>query len=88
MTDFYMLCKWGNLQNRQCIKYLFSPLYHTIYIIRDAPNLRPTKIFGRKWPKSAFSVFGRNNFVTETTRPKQNYVMTQTKSAASTRLSG
>uniref|UniRef100_A0A4W5LIN4 Plasma membrane calcium transporting P-type ATPase C-terminal domain-containing protein n=1 Tax=Hucho hucho TaxID=62062 RepID=A0A4W5LIN4_9TELE len=22
-----MLCKWENLQNRQCIKYLFSPLY-------------------------------------------------------------
>ena len=30
ITDFYMLCKWENLQNRQCIKYLFSPLY--IYI--------------------------------------------------------
>jgi len=25
MTDFYMLCKWENLQNWQCIKYLFSP---------------------------------------------------------------
>jgi len=24
MTDFYMLCKWKNLQNRQCIKCLFS----------------------------------------------------------------
>jgi len=24
MKDFYMLCKWENLQNRQCIKYLFS----------------------------------------------------------------
>ena len=23
----YVLCKWENLQNRQCIKYLFSPLY-------------------------------------------------------------
>ena len=31
-----MLCKWENLQNRQCMKYLFSPLYiyihtHTVY---------------------------------------------------------
>jgi len=25
-TDFYMLCKWENLLNQQCIKYLFSPL--------------------------------------------------------------
>ncbi|KAI4894875.1 hypothetical protein NFI96_008647 [Prochilodus magdalenae] len=24
---FYMLCKWENLKNQQCIKYLFSPLY-------------------------------------------------------------
>ncbi len=29
------------------------------------------RIFGhRKWPKSAFSVFGRNTFITETIRPK------------------
>ena len=27
ITDLYVLCKWDNLQNRQCIKYLFSPLY-------------------------------------------------------------
>ena len=27
ITDLYMLCKWENLQNRQCIKYLFSPQY-------------------------------------------------------------
>jgi len=27
ITDFYVLCKWENLQNRQCIKYLCSPLY-------------------------------------------------------------
>ncbi len=37
---------------------------------RDAPNIRPPKIFVRKWPKSAFSVFGRNTFITETIRPK------------------
>ena len=57
-------------------------------VLRDAPNFRPPKISGRKWPKSAFSVFGQNTFITETTRPKQKFVMTQTKSAASTRLSG
>ncbi|KAI4881454.1 hypothetical protein NFI96_009613, partial [Prochilodus magdalenae] len=27
ITVFYMLCKWENLKNQQCIKYLFSPLY-------------------------------------------------------------
>ncbi|CDQ56428.1 unnamed protein product [Oncorhynchus mykiss] len=27
ITDLYMLCKQENLQNRQCIKYLFLPLY-------------------------------------------------------------
>lgn len=37
---------------------------------RDAPNIRPPKIFGRKWPKSAFSVFGRKTFITEKIRPK------------------
>ncbi|MED6269985.1 hypothetical protein CHARACLAT_005203 [Characodon lateralis] len=26
--DYYMLCMWENLQNWQCIKYLFSPLYY------------------------------------------------------------
>jgi hypothetical protein len=31
MTDLYMLCKYENLQNRQCIKYLFS---HCIYIYK------------------------------------------------------
>ena len=49
---------------------------------------RPPKFFGRKWPKSTFSVFGQNTFITETTKPKQKFVMTQTKSAASTGLSG
>jgi len=32
MTDFYMLCKWKNQQNQQCIKYLFSLLCVYIYI--------------------------------------------------------
>jgi len=27
ITDFYMLCKWENLQNHLFIQYLFSPLY-------------------------------------------------------------
>ncbi len=27
MTDLSILCKWENLKNRQCIKYLFAPLY-------------------------------------------------------------
>ncbi len=27
ITDLFILCKWENLKNRQCIKYLFSPLY-------------------------------------------------------------
>ncbi len=30
ITDLSILCKWGNLKNQQCIKYLFAPLY--IYI--------------------------------------------------------
>ena len=30
ITDLYMLCKSENLQNRQCIKYLFSPLYRVV----------------------------------------------------------
>jgi len=30
MKDFYILCKWENLQ---CIKYLFSPLYTEILSI-------------------------------------------------------
>ncbi len=37
---------------------------------RDAPNIRPPKIFGGKLPKSAFSVFGQKTFITETIRPK------------------
>ncbi len=32
ITDLSILCKWENLKNRQCIKYLFSPLYIYIYI--------------------------------------------------------
>ncbi len=26
ITDLSILCKWENLKNRQCIKYLFAPL--------------------------------------------------------------
>ncbi len=26
MTDLSILCKWETLKNRQCFKYLFSPL--------------------------------------------------------------
>ncbi len=27
ITDLSILCKWETLKNRQCIKYLFAPLY-------------------------------------------------------------
>ncbi len=27
IADLSILCKWENLKNRQCIKYLFAPLY-------------------------------------------------------------
>ncbi len=27
ITDISILCKWETLKNRQCIKYLFAPLY-------------------------------------------------------------
>ncbi len=27
ITDLSILCKWENLKNRQCIKYLFARLY-------------------------------------------------------------
>jgi len=32
---FYILhiCKWENLQNPQCIKYLFSPFYIYVYLV-------------------------------------------------------
>ncbi len=30
-TDLSILCKWENVKNRQCIKYLFAPLYMHIY---------------------------------------------------------
>ncbi len=26
ITDLSIFCKWENLKNRQCIKYLFAPL--------------------------------------------------------------
>jgi len=32
ITDFNMLFKWENLQNRQCIKYLFPPFTTTLCI--------------------------------------------------------
>ncbi len=32
MTDLSILCKWETFKNRQCIKYLFAPLYVYIYI--------------------------------------------------------
>lgn len=34
ITDLYILCKWENINNHQCIIYLFSPLYllyHQVY---------------------------------------------------------
>ncbi len=27
ITDLSILCNWENLKNRQCIKYVFAPLY-------------------------------------------------------------
>ncbi len=27
ITDLSILCKWENLKNQHCIKYLFAPLY-------------------------------------------------------------
>ncbi len=27
ITDLSILCKWENLKNWQCIKYLFAPIY-------------------------------------------------------------
>ena len=70
------------------VTYMINCVRKQNVSIRDAPNFRPTKFFGREWPKSTFSVFGRNTFITETTLPKQKFVMTQAKSAAGTRLSG
>ncbi len=32
ITDLSILCKWGNLKNRQCIKNLFGPLYMCVYV--------------------------------------------------------
>ncbi len=31
ITDLSILCKWKNLKNRECIKYLFAPLCIYIY---------------------------------------------------------
>ncbi len=32
ITDLSILCKWENVKNRQCIKYLFAPLYVKPYL--------------------------------------------------------
>ena len=71
---------WGYMSKSKGYEYCFMFL---LVLSRDAPNFRPNL-----WPKTHFSVFGRNAFITETSRPKQKFVMTQPKSAASTRLSG
>ena len=39
ITDLYVLCKWENLQNRQRIKYLFSPLYLLNHVNDDVINI-------------------------------------------------
>ncbi len=31
ITDLSILCKWDNLTNRQCIKYLFAPLVYILH---------------------------------------------------------
>ncbi len=33
ITDLSILCKWENLKDRQCIKYLFAPLYMHSYCL-------------------------------------------------------
>ncbi len=33
ITDLSILCKWKTLKNRQCIKYLFVPLYIFNYLL-------------------------------------------------------
>ncbi len=35
ITDLSILCKLENLKNRQCIKYLFAPLYIYIYLSKS-----------------------------------------------------
>ncbi len=33
ITDLSILCKWETLKNRQCIKYLFAPLYVLVNVM-------------------------------------------------------
>ncbi len=33
ITDLSDLCKWETLNNRQCIKYLFAPLYMCVLCV-------------------------------------------------------
>ncbi len=43
ITDLSVLCKWENLKNRQCFKYLFAPLYIytlTSHFIRDTCSIQ------------------------------------------------
>ena len=35
IIDHAFLCKWANLRNRQGFKYLFSPLYIHIYLLKS-----------------------------------------------------
>ncbi len=40
ITDLSILCKWENLKNNQCIKYLFAPVYivHTPGVSNSVPG--------------------------------------------------
>ncbi len=57
--------------------------YPCMVKIRDAPNIRPLKSFGRKWPKSAFSA----EILLSPKQYGRNVVMTQTETATCTCLS-
>ncbi len=39
ITDLSILCKWETLKNRQCIKYLFAPLYVVVFTTHSATAL-------------------------------------------------
>ena len=49
---------WGYMSKSKGYEYCFMFL---LVLSRDAPNFRPNL-----WPKTHFSVFGRNAFITET----------------------
>ncbi len=34
ITDLSILCKWKNVKNLQCIKYLFAPMYMELVWLR------------------------------------------------------